>query len=134
MELTIYGKPQGKGRPRFNYFNRHAYTPEKTERYESDIKWAYLQKYSEDDKFIDRAIKIEIRAYFERNKGEQKKRLTTIFYIKKPDCDNIAKIVLDALNGLAYDDDARVTNLQVYKRYGEPRLEISITEDEQSIG
>ncbi len=37
---------------------------------------------------------------------------------KKPDCDNIAKIILDALNGLAYDDDAQVVKLYVEKRYG----------------
>ena len=37
----------------------------------------------------------------------------------KPDCDNIAKIVLDALNGLAYDDDSQVTELEVHKFYGD---------------
>ena len=37
----------------------------------------------------------------------------------KPDCDNIAKIVLDALNGLAYDDDSQVTELEVHKLYGD---------------
>ena len=37
---------------------------------------------------------------------------------KKPDCDNIAKIILDALNGLAYDDDAQVVQLSVKKQYG----------------
>lgn len=36
---------------------------------------------------------------------------------KKPDCDNIAKTILDALNGLAYDDDAQVVYLSVYKLY-----------------
>lgn len=38
---------------------------------------------------------------------------------QKPDCDNIAKIVLDALNGLAYDDDSQVTDLEVHKFYGD---------------
>lgn len=36
---------------------------------------------------------------------------------KKPDTDNIAKIVLDALNGLAYPDDKQVVELQVLKTY-----------------
>jgi Holliday junction resolvase RusA-like endonuclease len=34
----------------------------------------------------------------------------------KPDADNIAKAVLDALNGFAWEDDAQVTALKVYKR------------------
>ena len=37
----------------------------------------------------------------------------------KPDCDNIAKAVLDALNGLAYKDDSQVTELTVRKLYAE---------------
>lgn len=36
---------------------------------------------------------------------------------KKPDVDNIVKIVLDALNGLAWHDDAQVTFLAVSKEY-----------------
>lgn len=36
----------------------------------------------------------------------------------KPDCDNIAKAILDALNGVAYDDDKQVVRLHVEKEYG----------------
>lgn len=37
--------------------------------------------------------------------------------IKKPDIDNIAKAVLDGLNGVAYSDDSKVTTICVRKRY-----------------
>ena len=40
----------------------------------------------------------------------------------KPDCDNIAKAVLDALNGVAFDDDAQVVTLLVRKF---PRVRMS---------
>lgn len=33
----------------------------------------------------------------------------------KPDADNVAKLVMDALNGHAYEDDAQVTSLRVTK-------------------
>lgn len=33
----------------------------------------------------------------------------------KPDADNIAKLVMDALTGVAYEDDSQVTKLQVIK-------------------
>ena len=46
---------------------------------------------------------------------------------KKPDTDNIAKAILDALNGLAYYDDAQICQLEVYKFYSdEPRAEVYI--------
>ena len=47
--------------------------------------------------------------------------------IKRPDADNIAKIVLDALNGIAYKDDSQIVDLSVPKRYSDkPRVEIFI--------
>ena len=36
---------------------------------------------------------------------------------KKPDADNIAKVICDALNGVAYGDDAQICKLCVSKRY-----------------
>lgn len=36
-------------------------------------------------------------------------------HCSRPDCDNLAKGVLDALNGLAYDDDSQVSQLIVRK-------------------
>ena len=58
-------------------------------------------------------------------------------FTKKPDCDNIAKCVLDALNGVAYDDDAQVNILITAKLYGdtdkvEVRLKGETAHDEES--
>ena len=48
---------------------------------------------------------------------------------KKPDCDNIAKIVLDSLNGIAFMDDKQVVNLVVTKNYDSiPCVEVDIKE------
>ena len=48
---------------------------------------------------------------------------------KKPDIDNIAKVVLDALNSVAYRDDTQVVELQLRKQYSEkPRVEICMEE------
>lgn len=48
---------------------------------------------------------------------------------KKPDIDNIAKAVLDALNSVAYRDDTQIVELQIRKQYSEkPRLEICMEE------
>lgn len=53
-----------------------------------------------------------------------------VFPTKRPDADNIAKAVCDALNGTAYGDDAQIVRLQVKKVYGEPHLMVLIGEEE----
>lgn len=46
---------------------------------------------------------------------------------KKPDIDNIAKVILDSLNDIAYHDDTQVVSLCMAKKYAEtPRVEVKI--------
>lgn len=47
---------------------------------------------------------------------------------KKPDADNIAKIICDALNNIACGDDTQVIELTVVKKYArEPKVKVSIS-------
>ena len=46
---------------------------------------------------------------------------------KKPDADNILKVVADSLNQIAYRDDAQIVDTQVRKFYSDrPRIEVLI--------
>ena len=48
---------------------------------------------------------------------------------KKPDSDNIIKIILDALNGICYHDDSKICRIYFEKKYSEiPKVEITIKE------
>ena len=48
---------------------------------------------------------------------------------KKPDIDNITKVVLDALNKVAYLDDTQVVELAIIKRWSDAaKLKIIIEE------
>lgn len=48
---------------------------------------------------------------------------------KKPDSDNIIKIILDALNGIAYHDDSQICSIHFEKKYAEiPVTKITIKE------
>ena len=48
---------------------------------------------------------------------------------KKPDIDNIAKIILDALNKLAFKDDNQITKLEIEKKYGtEEKISVKVEE------
>lgn len=46
----------------------------------------------------------------------------------RPDADNLSKLVADALNGLAFIDDAQVVSLHVWKRFeAVPLLAVRVT-------
>ena len=129
--FTIYGKPQGKGRPRFTSRCGHpsAYTPKPTIDYEKSIQNGLKSKFAENEMLrqmpifaADIPLAVYINAYFEPPKSKPKKWRNDALagYYKplvKPDIDNIAKVVLDALNGLAYADDKQVSDVIVSKRY-----------------
>jgi len=124
MKITIYGKPKGKGRPRF--YQGHAVTPKPTREYEQLIRsmWA--------NKMLEGEIQVKIDIYYpldsKANKAQKELMLANkIRPCKKPDIDNVIKIVLDALNGVAYNDDAQVTEVIANKYYSDkPRLEIEV--------
>ena len=54
------------------------------------------------------------------------------FHTKKPDSDNVAKAILDALNGYLYPDDSAVQIDRCWKVYtnAAPRVEVEIREAE----
>jgi len=50
--------------------------------------------------------------------------------MKKPDCDNIVKIICEALNGITYKDDQQITVAQIRKKYADvPRVDVRLMED-----
>jgi len=120
MEIFIIdGAPQGKGRPRFG--NGHAYTPEKTRDYEELVGWEYKRQVN---KFYEGAVAMAIFAYYPIPKSATKANRAKMLSAEirpqcKPDADNIAKVFADALNGIAYKDDAQIVELRVYKYYAE---------------
>lgn len=120
--FEIKEKAIGKERPRYNPKTKRMYTPTKTSSFEEKIKWAFKAKYNVETELSTRPFKAKIIAVFEPAASLSKKKkeelLFKIDYTKKPDADNIAKIVLDSLNGLAYKDDSQVSALLVLKDYG----------------
>lgn len=119
--FTIPGKVQAKQRPRFNSKLKRTYTPQQTINYENWVKTCYLDKYYGADK-LKNPIKVKIIAYYDIPKSTSKKKQkqmldNEIFPTIKPDTDNIAKSILDSLNGIAYLDDKQVVKLIVEKYY-----------------
>lgn len=128
--FTVDGEPQGKARPRFTRGGR-AYTPKKTVEYERAIKSAFL---AAGGTLTNLPVTVSINAYYKIPASATKKKTAQmmsgeILPTKKPDTDNIAKAVCDALNGVAYHDDAQVCILHVKKIYStEPSIVVTVTE------
>ena len=127
------GEPRGKGRPRFSR-DGHPYTDNETRAYEHKIA-AYYRKAYGGARAADTAfVTVDVIAYLPIPKRVTKAQLVgmvtkTILPSRKPDVDNVLKVVLDALNGIAYKDDSRVHRASCVKYYSaEPRLEIVIGE------
>ena len=135
IRFTVPGKPQGKARARTvrnKYTGKvHSFTPEKTQSYEDLIRWCFRDA---DGEYIgNKMIDLYVAAYFPIPKSFSKAKRQAIidvllFPTTKPDCDNILKVVLDALNGVAYHDDKQVVSVKCDKFYteAEPRIEISL--------
>lgn len=137
--LTILGDPKGKGRPRFN--GRVVYTPPETKVAECEIQTQFwLQNPLATTIPRDKAVSVRILAFVKIPKSMPKRdrmraETNELAPTKKPDADNILKLVMDALNGVAYEDDAQVVEVSCEKRYGlAPMTHIAIREVEGSDG
>lgn len=130
VSFEIPGKPMAKGRPRFMK-NGHTYTPNDTASYENLVKLAYKQTGA---RKLAGQIQGYICAWFPIPKSTGKKQASLmerqkIHPTKKPDLDNIAKIIFDSLNGIAYDDDSQIVAMTLIKRYcHEPHVDVSLWE------
>ena len=135
MKFTIPGEPHGKGRPRVvrNGSFTRTFTPEKTATYENLVKLEF-QRQCPTLWIPSGPIQMNIMAYFPILKSDSKRKRQDkidglIRPTKVPDTDNIAKIVADSLNGMAYTDDSQIVSMAIEKYYAEtPRVEVEITE------
>lgn len=136
--FQVPGKPQGKARAR-TYHNKalgHSvtYTPEKDMLYENFIKNQYLNACT--NIFFEKGtpVSMQIVARFVPPKSVSKKRTQQMLEgkelpLKKPDVDNIVKVVADALNGVAYHDDTQIASVTAKKVYSALEgLDVRITE------
>ena len=122
-EFEVVGSIVGKQRPRINTYTYNIYTPNKTKDYEQYIQQNFKIKYP-NHKMLEGRISIEIIAFLQIPQNTSKKKSIemlegTISPTKKPDIDNIAKSVLDALNKFVFKDDNQVTRIMVEKKYSE---------------
>lgn len=140
VQFVVLTDPAGKGRPKFARRGKHvvAYTPAKTLSKEQEIAEAAKQEMGDRVPFqnececvfsfflpIPKSISI---------KNKKKMNDGNIYHTKKPDLDNLSKLVLDAMNGIVYKDDSQVWSICMNKWYSDqPRIEVTVHHHEKEM-
>ena len=132
LAFEIAGKPFGKQRPKHG--KGYTYTPKETVNFENLIKVTFQTAYP-DHVPVSTGVRMDVKAVYPIPESWSKKQKAQagahLIRPKKPDWDNVGKIVSDALNQIAYHDDAQVYDAHIIKMYGEkPRLEVVLEIDE----
>jgi len=116
---------QGKQRARsVTYGGKpHQYTPKATVNAEAEVRAAFHAACPSWECVYDTPVQLTVLSYAAPPKALlTKRRMPAILRerwqkLTKPDIDNVAKLVMDALNGVAWKDDALISDLIVRKRY-----------------
>jgi Holliday junction resolvase RusA-like endonuclease len=131
VTYSVEGDPVGKQRPRFS--RGRTYTPKKTVDYETIIASKASQAMGSSEPLqTPVAIFIWISHAIPASYSKKRKEacLNGLDWPKKPDLDNVAKVFLDAMNGIVYKDDVQVVKLRVSKRYDtDSKVDVLVREE-----
>ena len=117
IHLRIPGKPQAKQRARVGKWG--GYTPKPTADAEAHIQAiamaAGIDRMEGPLTMICKFVYAPPKSWSKRKRQDAMGTWKTT----KPDKDNLEKLVCDALNGIAYKDDAQLVASKVTKFYGQ---------------
>jgi len=118
IHIVYPGEPQSQTRHR--HTSRGGFVRTYDPKSKDKQKFIDFVKESYSFEKINGMVEVVIQADFSIPKSFSKKKTAVVdgqHRPKKPDVDNIAKFYLDSLNGIAYNDDSQIVDLQVIKRY-----------------
>jgi Holliday junction resolvase RusA-like endonuclease len=121
IEFFVPCLPTAKGRPRFarrgNFVQ--AYTPAKTQ--QAEYSFLALAMAHKPTTPIDAPIELTLEFYMPKPQTMTKKlrAIENLSHTKKPDIDNLTKLVVDSLNGIFWVDDSRIWHARAFKVYAD---------------
>lgn len=134
IEITIPGDPQAQGRPRFARRGGfvQTYDPPESKKYKELVKLHAAKQKPEE--LLDEALFVEIVIFKKPPQSISKVKKNRVELdneslrpLTKPDVDNYAKGIKDALTGVIWTDDSKVVELIVSKFYSlNPRAEVRV--------
>jgi len=129
MLYRIEAEPVPKGRPKtiMRGGKVWTFTPKHTKEAEAIIRTLVIQQAI--DGFPEHTP-LHMTVTFYRTKPEYAPK-GELIPVRKPDLDNYIKTILDALNGIAFPDDAQISTIEARKRWSENGgyIELELTED-----
>jgi len=127
IQFKIIGIPVPKGRPRFFRMGKGVgtYTPDKTRSWENMIRLQAIQY--KPTKLWEGPIIMNLVFLMPRPKSLPKK---VLYHVKKPDIDNLAKSLKDALQNIIYRSDSQIVTLNLEKKYAQGEHGVEVTMEE----
>lgn len=123
IDFFVEGNPVPQGRPRFYRRGNHvgAYDPPKSKAWKATVQSEALRQKC---KPLEGALWVVVEFYLKKPKAMKQPTPHTA----RIDIDNLSKAIFDALNGIAYHDDAQVALLTASKQYADtPGVNIRIS-------
>lgn len=122
LVINVPGEIRGKGRPKFSRHNGgRAYTDAKTVSAENWVKACAVEQVGqpvlEGPLMLSMCITVAIPPSWSKRK-QADALAGRVRPTGKPDLDNTAKMVCDALNKLVWQDDSQIVAMQMSKLYG----------------
>ncbi len=127
VHINFNGKLIGKGRPRFG--KGRTYTPAKTVAAEKSLGWEAKLAMAGRPLFQG-PLRLVVNIVSGMPKSwSKKKRAETVYITGKPDADNQIKLVGDALNGVVWEDDSQIAEIEFRRVYAHAdRVYIQVSE------
>jgi Holliday junction resolvase RusA-like endonuclease len=135
IHFTVEGDPKGKGRPRFGRFGKftRVYTDKQTQDYENLIKFFAAEAMGSTDP-LETPVSVYLYIRHGVPQSYSKKRTEACLSglerpTKKPDWDNVAKSICDAVQGIVILNDTQIVDAHVKKVYSAvPGVDVMIME------
>ncbi|HOL32595.1 MAG TPA: RusA family crossover junction endodeoxyribonuclease [Anaerohalosphaeraceae bacterium] len=135
LEITVLGDPKAQGRPRAAKRGKfiQVYNDPQSRKAKDNLR-AVIQSKAPAKPF-DCPLQVDLGFYMPRPKGHygtgknanRLKPTAPLLHTSKPDIDNLRKLVMDAMTGVFWRDDALVCKGTTVKEYSDrPRTEIRV--------
>jgi Holliday junction resolvase RusA-like endonuclease len=138
VSFTVYGEPLAQKRPRARIHGKHARVYDDPKSVKAKDTLAVIIQQNSPPRLLAGPLKVDILFCFGRpkshfgtgrNAGVIKKSAPQYKW-NKPDRDNLDKLVLDAMSGIIFHDDAQACDGRLRKIFTDtkPRIEIKVEE------
>ena len=133
LMMTLEPKPKERPRAAIIAGRARIFTPKTTEAYEKEIRAAWIRNNGNKPEEGPLRVRIYFGLPIPKSATKANRALMVlrkVFPTKRPDLDNLCKAVLDALNGVAYQDDSQIVTMATRKNYAEvPYVKVILNDE-----